>query len=207
MDAPNATPSQPPKKKLPTWVKVVIVLSILFVGFSVVASIGLRMLAGVLTSKGGQMLAEKGVEKGIEKMIEKGIEQSGGGKASVDISKNGLVIKDEKTGQQLAITGNQQLPSGFPDDIPVYSGARAQGSMIMGPMTMVTLESEASVGDISSFYQSQLSAKGWTQAFSASPTPESSSSIYKKDNRQLTLTISGTGGKTSLILAYGQEQQ
>lgn len=205
MVTPQTPPPNAPKKKLPGWVKLLIVLALLVVGLSVAASVGLRLVAGLLTSKAGSGFAEKGIEKGLEKLIEKGLQETGGSRPDVDITKDGLVITDKKTGQQLAISGGQQLPPGFPEDIPVYSGAKVLGSMVLGPTTMVTLESDAALGDVSSFYQSQLTVKGWSQAFSSSPSPESSSSIYRKDNRRLTLTLTGDGGKTSLVLAYGAE--
>ncbi len=207
MVTPQTPPPNAPKKKLPGWVKLLIVLALLVVGISVAASVGFRLVAGLLTSKAGSGFAEKGIEKGIEKLIEKGLQEAGGdARPDVDITKDGLVITDKKTGQQLAITGGQQLPSGFPEDIPVYSGAKVLGSMVMGPTTMVTLEAESPVADVSSFYQVQLTAKGWSQAFSTSPMPETVSSIYRKENRQVMVTASREGGKTSLVLAYGTDQ-
>ena len=190
------------KKKLPGWVKVIIVFAILGVGLTVVASVGLSFLTGLLTSKSGEKLAQKG----IERLIEKGIEESSGGKTKVDISGQGIVIKDEEGGQQLAIQGGQQFPAGFPEDLPVYSPSQVQGSMVMGPMTMVTLDSPSSVADLSGFYQKELVAKGWSQAFSASPSSDSYSGIFKKENRQATVTLSAESGKTSIVLTYGLEQ-
>lgn len=206
MVTPQTPPPNAPKKKLPGWIKLLIVLALLVVGLSVAASVGFRLVAGLLTSKAGSGFAEKGIEKGIEKLIEKGLQETGGAKPDVDITKDGLVITDKKTGQQLAISGGQQLPTGFPEDIPVYSGAKVLGSMVMGPTTMVTMETESSVADVSSFYQSQLTTKGWAQAFSSSPMPETSSSIYRKENRQVMVTASREGEKTSLVLAYGTDQ-
>ncbi len=196
------TQQEPQKKKIPGWLKVVIVLAILVVGFSVVASVGISFLAGLLTSKSGEQLAQKG----IEKMIEKGIEQSGGGKAKVDITHDGIVIKDQKGGEQIAIQGGKQMPAGFPSDIPVYQPSEAQGSMVMGPMTMVTLETPSALGDVSSFYQNQLAQQGWTAAFATSPTSQSYSGLFKKDKRQVTVNLAAESGKTSIVLTYGLEQ-
>lgn len=202
-----ATPMSPmssgtEKKKLPGWIKAVIVLAILLVGLSVVASVGMSFLAGLVTSKGGEKLAEKG----LEKLIEKGLEQSGGGKAKVDITSDGFVIKDQQNGQQLAIQTAKQLPAGFPADIPVFQPSEIQGSMVMGPMTMLTLDSGSNILDVSSFYQSQLADKGWTAAFTTSPSPQNYSGLFKKDNRQLTVTLTAEGRKTNIVLTYGLEQ-
>ena len=78
------------KKKLPTWIKLMIVLAIIGVGLTVIASVGVGLVASYLSGKGGKRL----VEKGIEKLVEKGIKEVGGGKADVEITKEGLIVKD-----------------------------------------------------------------------------------------------------------------
>lgn len=192
----------PEKKKLPGWVKLIIVLAILVVGLSVVASIGMSFLAGLVTSRNGEKIAQKGVEK----LIERGLEQAGGGKANVDITEKGIIVRDEQGEEQLALRAGQRLPAGFPGDIPIYSQSQVQGSMVMGPMTMVTLESSSALPEVSSFYQRELGPKGWTQVFSASPSPESFSGIFRKENRQLTVTLAAEREKTSIVLTYGLDQ-
>lgn len=195
------------KKKLPGWAKFLIVIAILGVVGLTIVGIGLRILAGFLTSKGGEYLTEQGIERGIEKIMEKGMEQAGmGEKPKLDITKDGLVLKDEATGQQIAIQANQQLPTGFPQDIPVYSPSQVTASMTMGPMTMVTLESPSSVADISNFYQRELAAKGWTSSFTAPFSGDNFTGVYAKGNLRLTVSANAEGEKTAIMLSYGADQ-
>lgn len=194
------------KKKIPGWAKFLIVIAILGVVGLTVIGIGLRIVVGMLTTKGGQYLSEQGIEKGLEAMIEKGIKDSGGGDArlDVDLSKEGLVIKDDKTGQQLAIKADQKLPENFPADIPVFQPSQPGGSLVMGPMTMASFESSSAASQVAAFYQAQLPGQGWTPVFTAPAEAQSMMAIYKKENRQVTVNVTGEGDtKSSFTLTYG----
>ena len=200
-EIPQTPQLQTQKKKLPRWVKLIIILAIVGVGLSVVATVGLGLVASFLVNKGG----EKAAQKAIETLIEKGIEERGGGKADVAINEGGIVVKGRESGQQFVIQTGQQLPSGFPSDVPVFSPSQVSGSMVMGPMTMVTLESPSKVQEVIAYYQGQLPAKGWAAAYSATPDAQNFSGLYKKENRQLTVTLSSSEGenKTSIVLSFG----
>lgn len=201
-DTPTTQSTQPaPKKKLPTWVKVIIVLAILGFGLMTVIGIGLKMFAGFIQSKSGVELTQKG----IEKMIEKGIENASGGKADVKLDEEGIVVKDKESGQEIAIGTSQQLPAGFPSDIPIFVPSTINGSMAMGILTMVTLESPSAIQDISDYYKKQMAERGWTPTYISTPSPQIFSGLYKKENRQLTLNVSGEGGKSTFVLSYGLE--
>ena len=193
---------QPVKKGIPTWAKVLIVLAVLFVLFCTVVSIGLRLLGGFITSSAGEKLAKMG----IEKVIEKGIENNGG-KANVDISNHGMVIQDEKSGQKLAFGGSEKIPDNFPADIPTYTNAKVLASMLMGPLSMVTFETTDSLSAVGDFYKDKLVTSGWQSIYASAPTPEVFSGMFKKDNRQLSVSVTNNDGKTSIVLTYGLEQQ
>jgi hypothetical protein len=197
--------TQTVKKKIPGWAKFLIVIAILGVVGLTIIGIGLRLVAGWLTSKGGQYLTEEGIKEGIEKVVETGMKQSGmAEQPKVDITEKGLVLRDEKTGQKIAFEADQKLPDGFPSDIPVFQPSQAQGSMIMGPMTMVTIEASAPAPQVAAFYQAQLPGQGWTSVFAAPAEAQSMMAIYRKENRQVTVNVTGEGdAKSSLTLTYG----
>jgi hypothetical protein len=194
------------KKKIPGWAKFLIILVILgMVGLTIV-SIGIHLLAGFITSKAGEYATEEGIKHGIEKVMETGMKQAGMGDTKVHLSDSGLVLKDEKTGQQIAIQTDEKLPNGFPSDIPVFSPSQVKGSMIMGAMTMVTLETASSVADVSSYYQKELITGGWQAAFAVPPSDSSYSGVFKKGNMALTVSANKEGDKTNLILSYGSAE-
>lgn len=203
------TVSQTPKKKLPGWAKFLIVIAIVGVVGLTIVGIGLKILAGMLMTKGGQYLTEQGIEQGIEKIVEKGMEQAGmGEKPKVDITKDGLVLSDQKTGQQIAIRADQKVPENFPADIPVFQPSQPAGSLMMGPMTMASFESGAPASQVASYYQGQLPGQGWSAVFTAPTDGQSFMATYRKENRQVTVNVSGEGdNKSSFSLTYGALDQ
>ena len=55
-----------------------------------------------------------------------------------------------------------KLPDAYPEDLPVYPNASSiVGLGIPGAATMVTFDTEDSMGDVLSFFQSGMSDQGW----------------------------------------------
>lgn len=204
---PNV-PQPQQKKKIPGWAKFLIVIAILGVVGLTIIGVGLRLIAGMFASKSTQYLTEQGIKSGIEKVMEAGMKQAGmGEQPKVSLTDNGLVLKDEKTGQQIAINADQKMPAGFPSDIPVISPSEVKGSMVMGPMTMVTLETTSSIADVANYYKRELASNGWQSAVSLPAENESFAGLYKKGNTALSVSANREGDKTSVILSYGSEPQ
>lgn len=180
-------------------------MAVVGVFLSVVVGIGLSLLGNFLAGKGGQKLAEKG----IEELIERGIEKSGGGEAEVDIEEGRVAVRDQETGQQFAVNTASQLPSGFPADLPVFSPSEVKGSVVMGPMTMVSFETTAPLASVGAYYNSNLPAQGWIATYVAPMGDQSFSGVFKKETRQMTVAVTPTGetGKVSFVLSYGPLEQ
>ena len=167
------------KKKLPAWVKFLIGVAVAGVFLLVISSVGWKVVANLFYGK----------------------------HATVDITSNGVVVKDTQSGQEMAIQATQQLPAGFPADIPVFSPSQVSGSMMMGPMTMVHFETASTLQEVAQFYQTKTVEAGWAVAFQASPNAQNFAALYRKETRQLTVNVSmDEPGKTSLALTYGLEQ-
>lgn len=206
MDTQTQTSVQ--KKKIPGWAKLLIVLAILGVLGLTIIGIGLRLIAGMFASKSTQYLTEQGVKHGIEAIVEHGMKEAGmAEQPKVNLTDNGLQIKDEKTGQQINIEADKKLPATFPTDIPVFQPSQVQGSMVMGPMTMVTFDTPSPVSDVSNYYQKELPTNGWQSVFAAPASADSYSGLFRKGNTALTISANRDGEKTSLILSYGSEPQ
>lgn len=189
-----------PKKKLPGWVKILIGLAIFGATMSVIASIGIGLLAHYVKSKGTDAL----IHKGIEMWVEKAVKESGGKPVDVKIDKEGMVVRDKQTGKpEFEAKREGKLPENFPPDIPIYSPALISGSMTFGPMTFVTLESPSPIEDIFSFYQTKLTAMGWTSSNAILPGTGDRSATYKKGDRQMSVNLSRGKDKTAISLSYG----
>lgn len=197
-----STPPTPQKKKLPGWLKIFIILVIAFAVLSVLASIGLTILGHYIAGKGG----EKVVEKGVAKLIEKGLKEEGiEGNVEFSMDKESFVLRNKKTGEKFAVRAAAELPKGFPSDIPLFKPSEIKRSAIIGPMTAVTLESSASIDQVSEYYKKELPTKGWSTGGLFEMGEKGFTGLFSKGERRLTVSVSPLGGedKVSINLAYG----
>lgn len=140
-EAPTEEPTVKKKSNTPKIVMVVII------GLLIIYVAATRLL-GIA----GQKVAEKAIEEAIE--------QEGGPVTDVDISGNGEKIVIE-TEEGTFTAGKQELPDNFPSDLPVYSGA-AIASTASGPEGLaVTLTTQDSAKEVSTFYKNELADNGW----------------------------------------------
>jgi hypothetical protein len=86
----------------------------------------------------------------------------------VENGKNGekLSIINQKTGESVEL-GEGKIPANFPKDFPLYPGALPEGTAIGSEQTTgkgfwLLLGSSDSLSKVTSYYDEQLEAKGWT---------------------------------------------
>ena len=131
---------------------------------------------------------------------EKVIEAATGGKAQVNTDNGEVTVKTD----QGTYSTSDKIPSDFPSDVPVYSGAKVQSSVAtsqqQGSGHYLALETTDSLDKVSAWYKSQVVDKGWKI--------ESDATIQgtlilgaTKDTRQLSVSVSDDGnGKVAIIL-------
>lgn len=87
-------------------------------------------------------------------------------------------ITAEQDGEQVRIEGKTEegrgyegrfgedveLPDDFPADVPIYPGARVQGTMLAEGNRMVTLATSDAAAKVAAFYEERLGASGWEAA-------------------------------------------
>jgi hypothetical protein len=123
----------------------------------------------------------------------------GGSKKTIDVPGGGKVSVSDK------------LPSGFPDDFPVYKGAKVQGSLsgssngISG--TTVTWESGDDLSKVTDFYTNEFGKDAW-KATSNGTINDSSywSGENAKGDKEMYVLVSTTDGKTNIIATIGDKQ-
>lgn len=140
---------------------------------------------------------------------EKVIESQTGGKVKVN-KKKGTV--EFKTKEGTIKTGDKQLPDDFPKDVPVYKGAKIEGSIssqgAQGAGMTIILEARAGFDTVASYYRKEMPAEGW-QEISKFEVGEGASRAgmygYEKGSRSATINISrndeDTEANISIILA------
>ena len=115
----------------------------------------------------------------------------------------------KKNGVELNLpnaSGTAPLPSNFPSDVPVYTGAKtiASSAQLKEDSGEATCSSTDSLADIKAFYEKQMVDNGWKED-SNSSSGDTASLAYSKEDRVATIAIS-TGGKTSQIfISYSKK--
>jgi hypothetical protein len=127
---------------------VIIVVSLLAFG------IAFTVAGKLITSSSGQGALKKIIEEKTGFLFENG--------------KNGekFSITNKKTGESMEI-GEGAIPVNFPKDFPLYPGATPKGTAVgsdqsAGKGFWLLLESGDSMSKVVSYYDEQLTAKGWT---------------------------------------------
>jgi len=119
-------------------------------------------IIGIIMTLAGKLL----VSKFGGNLIKKGIENQTGIK--VDTEKESLSFTDKKTGSTINVGGEQKLPDNFPQDFPIYEGAKVTGSLTgndkLNESTgiWVVMNTPDDISKVKAFYENNLSGKGWS---------------------------------------------
>jgi hypothetical protein len=157
-----------------------------------------RAVAGIaavlLLVPGGFALT--GCGSAVEEAVEQGIEQGAGG--DVEINDDGLKVTDEE-GNEFAIGGDAELPSTWPETVPVPEGTllaagstAADGSS--GAIAQGVWQSDASVADAAEAYGDALTSAG----FSVNP------GMSVEDGKVTVTNYEGNGFEVGVIVAEGE---
>jgi hypothetical protein len=141
---------------------------------------------------------QKAGEKFAEKMMEKAIEKEHGGHAKVDLSQGSVKVTTDQ-GESVATYGaGASVPRDFPEDVPVYGGAKVMTSASTPEGHLLTLTTKDAVQKVIESYQSSLSAKGWKQE-GLVDMGEQKSLAFKKGERAVAIVVASSGEGGSLI--------
>ena len=95
------------------------------------------------------------------------------------------------------------LPKGFPKEVPIYPGAKIEGSLGTSGKdggSMTTLTAKDPPDQIYAFYQEKLEAKGWTMEQSIIGLS------FTKGDQMVSVMANESDGKTDIILTVGKEE-
>lgn len=166
--------------------------------------ISLIILALVLVS--GIILSgctKKASEKAAETVTEKAIEKSTNGQADVDISTNTVTINTN--GSSFQAGENVSLPSGFPSDIYVIDGTlKSATTTNENNGYSLSIETSKSLSNARDQYEQKLKDEGWT--VTATMNFQGSASIVaEKDNRSVSVMVSESDGKTTVVVITSEK--
>jgi cytoskeletal protein RodZ len=140
-----------------------------------------------------------------EKAVELFLSQKTGG--NVQIEDQGKKVSYTSDEGNFSAQEGGSLPDQFPSDFPIYPGATianswsASGNETQG--VSVVWDTDASIKDVSDFYNDKLSNGGWK--VSGTFTNESSTTIsFEKDSTNGFVGITkGENGKTTISVSLG----
>lgn len=196
------TAEQPKKNSNNT---VVIIVAVVVV-FGIVALAGGYFVMRSLKAKVSQSIGQKIGES----MVEKAIEKSTGQKADVNADGDSVSIKTDAGTFAASETGNIPLPSDFPSDIFVMSGAKitfatsTPGDAASGTKAsyMVSYATSQSAGDVASRYKEEMVKNGWRKESEANYGTLMLD--FKKDKRDALVMImenqDGKNGATTVSI-------
>ena len=140
---------------------------------------------------------------GCQFIAQKAVESATG----VKVEKNGNGISVTGKNGATAQIGTNQVPDGWPTEVPVYSGTLKAGNKVAGTdgtvynVVIETADSPKTVGD---FYEKQLGDAGWTKVTRNDATSGGKDMMIfaaKKDTQQTQVTAASDGsGKTTVTV-------
>lgn len=99
-----------------------------------------------------------------------------------------------------------QLPSDFPDDVPLYGGARPLSSLASPEHgTVVNLRSADPPEKLFAWYREHYARQGWTVEH-ADEARGRSTLVVRKGNRVSSVVIQGVPGATQALLTVGEDR-
>ncbi|TAN37939.1 MAG: hypothetical protein EPN23_03760 [Verrucomicrobia bacterium] len=141
---------------------------------------------------------KKAHESIAEKIIEHQMAKDGV-KGHVDISGNKVTVETKDGTASYAAGAGTKVPDTFPKDVPVYGGASVLASVSVPDGNNLTLETKDGAEKVIAFYKSKLTGTGWHEEL-AMNQPTGSMLVYKKEQRTVSVVVSGSGDVTQISL-------
>jgi hypothetical protein len=143
-------------------------------------------------------------------ILNRAVQELSGGKVSANLATEQMVFTEEKTGDMIAFGENVKLPKEFPQDIPIYQGAKISGvtmSKQHDQGTSITLTSDDSPEKVIVWYSSAFAQKGFQEdKRSISGSTEIRNFINKQVSIVLTVSANGSKKSSSLLTLIRSEK-
>jgi hypothetical protein len=174
----------------------------------------------------------KAAEKAQEAAIEHALEKDGNADVKVDVKNNAMTIKSTENGEtttynysndggtmtvagekgKMTITTGKSaaIPENFPKDVPQYPGAELQTVMTNTEEGVSSIEATTAdaLDKVMDWFKDQVAKNGWQPDQTMTMDGDSPMRMMtcKKENRQLMLNITSSGGVTHINCMESKEQ-
>lgn len=150
-----------------------------------------------------EQLAEMAVENSINAEL--------GGEANVDVRGNTIRFEDEATGTVSAWGEGVEIPSNFPSDVPLYSGATIMGVTVSEQEgdagSWLSFTTKDTLAVVIEWYSATLLTDGWTSQGSYS-VQGTEMRIFNKGDITLTVSAAASAaveGTTSVTIVRAEK--
>jgi hypothetical protein len=116
----------------------------------------------------------------------------------VDIDDGAFGYRVEDEDGVVVVGSGASLPSGFPDDVPIYEDAEIVGSFETAEELGVQLSASDSPEEVMRAYSKSLLAAGW-QATGSMVMSELATTTFEKGPRVVSVTAMSVDGESSVI--------
>jgi hypothetical protein len=162
------------------------------------------MAAGMLAFGAG--CGRKASQSAGERIAEGLMKAATGGKADVDLSGDKVTVKTKDGEMKFAGSGNLKVPDTFPKDIPLYKDARVAQTYSSGGNMSLALSSSDAAEAILDFYSKEMPSQGWAEETSVRHE-KGGMGAYKKEKRQVTVSVNDTGSDRLIHLLVAAERE
>lgn len=147
-------------------------------------------------------MKERLAEKAAEAAFEAAADDGKGGKAKIDLSKGTLTVTDGKGGGGMFAAGpGAKLPESWPKDFPVAAGGKVTFALDTPNGASVTFETADPPAKVYDFYATAMPKEGWKINVRTSSDDGGTLMMTKDPKRSATVVVSGSGGKTNVVLS------
>jgi len=137
------------------------------------------------------------------------IKAASGGKVDITSSGSGdrskITVKSDQ-GTATVVSSGGGIPKDFPSDVHLPAAAYTVNNMVqMGPSTVVTLHSAASVATLFAEYDSAMKAAGWKEVMALQSAQSTSAMSFQKDDRVVSVSLETStdpSGGTNITLQH-----
>lgn len=193
--AKEKTSSESVKKSKP--LPTIAIVAIGCVGILIILSILMGTIGSVIFSKFGLNFMKKAVEN-----------KTG---VSLDTQGKTMTIKDKESGAEINV-GEGKIPSGFPKDFPLYSGAKVAGNITgtenkAGKGFWIMMTTTDASDKVTAFYETNLPKSGWIVGSTMNIGPSSTWEVTKGNMTGAVIVAADEEEKgTSIVITLNPQE-
>jgi hypothetical protein len=187
----------PPQRAV---VYTIVCVAVMFVLFAIAGGIvaGVTVGFGAASRYGGL-----GGSRVAEKIIETDLARHGV-KARLDTSEGKMTVQTKEGTVSFSGGGRVAIPSDFPKDVLVYSGAKVLSSVTTPKGCNLTLQTKDPTDTVLNTYKRTMTAADWEEQASINQSGMSMLS-YKKSKRTAVVVLTTSDNKTTIQLTAASE--